>query len=368
MAKVSTPTDTATGAVYLDTLAQLRKVSNDGGCTASQISFQKRSQAKLVTDAFIFPLIDLKSPLTKSYWQTYHCTRTLFHEGGNVKTRYCNQRFCLVCNRIRTARLINGYGDQLQSLVNPYMVTLTTRNVDAPDLKETINGMLKDLTRCKDKMRKNGVKLIGIRKIEVTYNSETQQFHPHYHLIVDGCVPSFRLVAEWIKQRPETTNVKGQHITHADVNAPSELFKYFTKMLNKDGSFTPEAMDVVFRAMKRKRTFQPFGGIKRCSEDVEVEQEHTIDWKPPQTEIWIYEKANEHSDWYNASGEAFSEVQQTERTMALVNKINPNYFTDTTDFHKLETKQQQNQWQSEDENHNPTQKPILLQHDLTTPN
>ena len=351
MAKLATQTETGCCSVSLDTLAQLRKVSKDGGCSASQNSFQKRSQAKLVTDALIFPLIDLKSPLLKSYWQTWRCTRVLLQDGLTVKTRYCNQRFCLVCNRIRTARLIAGYGEQLQSLVNPYMVTLTTKNVDAPELKETINGMLKDLTRCKDRMRKNGVKLIGIRKIEVTYNSETQQFHPHYHLIVDGCVPSFRLVAEWRKQRPETTNVKGQHITHADVDAPNELFKYFTKMLNKDGSFTPEAMDVVFRAMKGKRTFQPFGGIKRCSEDVEVEQEHTVDWKPPQTEIWTFEKANEHSDWYNASGEAFSEVQQTERTMALVNKINPNYFIQNTDIDKPNTIA----WQSEEEKNNLTQ-------------
>ena len=368
MAKVSTPTDTATGAVYLDTLAQLRKPCKDGCCSASQISFQKRSRSKAMTEAMLFPLIDLESPLSKSYWQTYWCNKVILQDGVTTKSKYCNQRWCMVCNRIRTARLINGYADQLKGLNNPYFVTLTTRNVPAEDLLETLNQMAKDLTRCKDTLRKQGIKLIGIRKIEVTYNEERDDYHPHYHLIIDGCSQSFKLVSEWLTKHPKTATIKGQDLRYADVGAPVELFKYFTKMLSKSGHFHAKPMDVIFQAMKGKRVFQPFGGIRRCSEDVEVEREKTIDWKQPQTEIWTYERADEYSDWYNANGEPFSEVKLTPDTIKLIQRINPNYFTDTTDFHKLETKQQQNRWQSEDENQHSTQKPILLQHDLTTPN
>jgi len=366
MAKVSTPTDNGTGAYSLDTLAQLRKVSNDKGCSASQISFQKRSRAKVLTDSLIFRLVDQDSPMNKSYWQTYWCTRTILQDGITTKSRYCNQRFCLVCNRIRTARLINGYSEQLSGLENPYFVTLTTRNVQAVELRERINLMAKNFVKLKDRLRKQGIKLKGIRKIECTYNPKRDDYHPHYHLIVEGCRESFTVVSEWIKTDPTIATIQGQDIRYADQSAPTELFKYFTKMLSNSGTFYAKPMDVIFRAMKGKRVFQPFGGIKRCSEDVEVERENTVDWKEPQTEIWTYEKAAEYSDWYNSRGESFSEVRLTDETMQLIDRINPTYFTDNTDIHKLERKQQENRWENEDANHNPTQKGNQLQPDLTS--
>ena len=188
-------------------------------------------------------------------------------------------------------------------------------------LKQSIEDMQREFVRTKDKLRKRGIVLKGIRKVEVTFNESTKEYHPHFHCIIDGCRESFALVSEWIKRHPEQANYKGQDIRFADKDTPVELFKYFTKMLTKNGQFLAPQMDLVFRAMKGKRVFQPFGGIKIQSEEVELNDTTLIDWKPETVEIWEYEKAGKFSDWYNSNGEPLSESELSVDTIALIEKI-----------------------------------------------
>ncbi len=55
-------------------------------------------------------LAELRSPLEKSYRNTVYCADALEQdESGTLKGRYCGNRWCLVCNRVRTARAINRY-------------------------------------------------------------------------------------------------------------------------------------------------------------------------------------------------------------------------------------------------------------------
>jgi len=325
MPKVHTSCSCSKPEHSLDTLAQLRKVNLKPAplkeYSANQIFLQKRSRRKSITDAITLKLVDIDSPLNKSYWQTYHCTRTILQDGNQIKSRYCNQRWCLVCNSIRTGKMINGYLPAIEAMNNPYFVTLTIKNVKAYKLKQSIEAMQKDFRRSMDKLSKRGIKLKGIRKVEVTFNESTKEYHPHFHCIIDGCKESFSLVSEWIKRHPEQANYKGQDIRYANTETTAELFKYFTKMLTKTGQFLAPEMDVAFRAMKRKRVFQPFGGIKKQSEDVELNDSTLIDWKPEATEIWQREDAGKFTDWYNSQGEALSEVELTEKTLHLIEKI-----------------------------------------------
>lgn len=322
VATLSIPTKDKDPQSYsLDTLAQLRKVAEIPTYTPNQTCIQKRSRRKALSDAVIFKLVDVDSPLNKSYWQTYHCTRTILQDGNQIKSRYCNQRWCLVCNSIRTGKMINGYLPAIEDMVNPYFVTLTVKNVNAYDLKYTIEEMQRDFRRTMDKLKKRGIVLKGIRKVEVTFNETSKDYHPHFHCIVDGCKASFALVADWLKRHPDHASYKGQDIRFADKETPTELFKYFTKLLTKSGQFLAPEMDVVFRAMKDKRVFQPFGGIKKQSEDVELNESTLIDWKPETVEIWQRQEAGKYTDWYNANGEALSEAELSEETLALIDKI-----------------------------------------------
>jgi len=235
-----------------------------------------------------------------------------------MRSKYCNQRWCLVCNRIRTAKLMHGYLPSIDVMKDPQFVTLTRPNVKGSYLRATFGTMQSTFAQCKDALRKQGITLVGIRKVETTYNAIRDDFHPHFHFIIDGKKEAEALKNEWLKRNPKALQYLQDVKPCTD---PIELFKYFTKLLTKDGQFIPEAMDKTFRAMKGKRVFQPFGGIKKQSEDVETEEATHCDWKEPQTEIWTFQSAGKFSDWYNANGEALSEVELTNETLDLIKKI-----------------------------------------------
>jgi hypothetical protein len=76
-------------------------------------------------------------------------------------------------------------------------------------------------------------------------------------------------------KRNPNTNIKGQDTRIANKETLTEIFKYTTKVFVKDiydkktMNVYLQAIDTMMVAMKDKRTWQPFGNIKRISEDVE---------------------------------------------------------------------------------------------------
>jgi prophage antirepressor-like protein len=255
----------------LDTLAQLVTDPKDIGFLG------KRARAKTFTVPLSVKLASLNSDLKKSYWNSYYCNESLTQEGNKITGKYCNNRWCSVCNRIRTAKLIQGYNVPLSELENKQFVTLTLPNCEGIELRKTIDFMLKTVKTIQDviKMRhhrgKQDWQLVGIRKLECTYNYKTSTYHPHFHFLIDGEVAAKELVNEWLKRVPGTSS-KAQDIRKADKGAETELFKYFSKIVTKtEKGFTTfvEPLDVIFTAMRGLRVFQPIGLKKDVSEDIE---------------------------------------------------------------------------------------------------
>jgi len=326
MPKVHASTQSTNPPHLLDTLAQPWKIEPlnplkaplPKAYTANQKTLYYRARYKAITNAVVFKLVDIESPLNKPYWSTYHCTRSILQENGKLTSRYCNQRWCLVCNRIRTANLMRGYLPSIDKMKDPQFVTLTRPNVKGGSLRSTFESMQSKFTQCRDALRKQGITLVGIRKVETTYNDIRDDYHPHFHCIIDGKELSEKLVSQWLKRQPKA-NRKAQDIRPC--KDPIELFKYFTKLWKDDGQFLPKPMDKIFQAMKGKRVFQPFGGIKKQSEDIDVKDETQCDWKDEAIEIWTFESVGKFSDWYNSNGEALSEIELSDDTMNLIEKI-----------------------------------------------
>jgi DNA-damage-inducible protein D len=273
----------------LDTLAQLVTDPKDIGFLG------KRARAKTFTAPLSVKLASLNSDLKKSYWNSYYCNDSLTQEGNKITGKYCNNRWCSVCNRIRTAKLIQGYNVPLSELEDKQFVTLTLPNCEGIELRKTIDFMLKTVKTIQDviKMRhhrgKQDWQLVGIRKLECTFNHKTSTYHPHFHFLIEGEVAAKELVNEWLKRVPGTSN-KAQDVRKADKGAEIELFKYFSKIVTKtEKGFTTfvEPLDVIFTAMRGLRVFQPIGLKKDVSEDIEdiiTEEisgieEKFVDWK-----------------------------------------------------------------------------------------
>lgn len=304
------------GSAILDTLAQPRKSDKKAG----KNTLKRRAVAKFITNEMLYSLVDQDSTLHQSYWNSFHCSESLVQNGKKITGKYCNNRWCIVCNRIRTAKLINGYLPAIKNeIIAPYFVTLTIPNVGGSDLKATIREMIVSFIRIKDVFRHKRSELRGIRKVECTYNARENSFHPHFHMIVDGELAAAELIDRWLKAYPQA-NRAAQDMRPADEGSMIELFKYTTKLVTKsdikreDGkaeiNIYPEALDVIFKALYKIRTFQAYGGITKVpvSEDIEeIQAELFTDLDALTAEVWNW--IQPVSDWVSTDGECLTECE-----------------------------------------------------------
>jgi hypothetical protein len=288
----------------LDKLAQL-----DPGLIIKQLdtakTLIKRARSKWYTQQFVAPLLELQSPLHGYYQSAMDCAKFISIENGKPKSSYCNTRVCNTCNRIRTAIGMNGYMEQLKGR-EWVMITLTDVNCQGHELRHEIDGLKRTLRLIRRKLKKRGTILDGIVKAEITYNEKTKTFHPHLHVLA-ACqnieFVAVELINEWLERRP-TASLKAQNITRDPKGAFNELFKYTTKGYQREGktlTIDALAIDTIMRAQYKTRSFQPFGNIRKVTEEVqEIIQAQPIE-KPDGIYMWY-----DH-DWYSLyTGEALS--------------------------------------------------------------
>lgn len=234
----------------------------------------RRAKSKWYSEQISKPLSELDSELKDYYANSLTCNQTIKRVGKKLTSNYCNARHCNICNRIRTAKAINHYQKEFERLEELEFTTLTIPNCHKEELKPTIELLIKSFSNITRVIReKRKINFNGIRKIEITYNSKEDTYHPHIHFLHSGnCGMMF--IEEWLKRFPKAS-IKAQDTRQADKNSVKELFKYTTKVLVKDSIdketiniFLP-AIDNILIAMRNKRSFQSFGKIKMISEDIE---------------------------------------------------------------------------------------------------
>lgn len=301
------------------------------GAGETREALRKRARAKFYSSAHAYRLAQLDSPLKKGYIATLFCASGLTQEGAKITSKYCGHRWCTVCNRIRVAQLIKGYEGPLSLLKDLRFVTLTVPNVPAEHLRETIERMIKQAQAIQGYFKKRhqrglqGWQLVGIRKMETTHNHSADNYHPHFHFIIQGKEAAQALVSEWLK-RVENATYKAQDERKADKGSEKELFKYFSKMVTKVGgkyATLVEPNDVIFQAMRGLRVFQPIGIKKQVSEEIENLQAVEVSGITPSSEpvLWHWDR----SDWVNhETGEGLTGYIPSEQAQELVENISLN--------------------------------------------
>jgi hypothetical protein len=235
----------------------------------------------------------------------------------------------LVCNRIRTAKLIGAYLPEMATWTNPYFVTLTIPNVLPAQLHGAVRTMLAMMPRLARGIRRtDGLELRAIRKLEVTWNARRRDYHPHLHLIVDGRAAADALVRRWMAAFPDATRAAQDVRSCVGPGAMKELFKYFTKLLAKgmDGERTappPRVLDTMFKAVRGLRTFQPMGFVAPQLDDDEAMTLDTATPSPdPQRERVTWEWVGSLADWMDyGSGALLSGYEPPATMRALVERI-----------------------------------------------
>lgn len=262
------------------------------------------------------------SPLRKAYKNSMYCSDVLSPNVTQTKltTKYCKNRWCPLCSSIRIAVLVNGYAPQLREFQEPYFVTLTAPTVPAEELLNRIEQFGKAFRQIvhNNRARKMGMK--GIRKAECTVRPE-DLYHYHFHVIIDKKTNAEFLVKRWL-EIVQGALPQSQDIRPADEGSYIELFKYFTKLVVKDKRTGAreivdyKRLDIIFQALRGKRTFQAFGGLKPVSEDiVEEELEANILISADSIFKWIVE------DWVNLeTGECLSGFEASESLKQLIDE------------------------------------------------
>ena len=275
----------------LDTLAQ-----------PVHFSLKKRAKSKWYTQRMLGGLLDLHSPLRKQYMRAYYCGSIIKQDGNTFVSMYCNSRACNTCNRIRTAKAMNGYLSEFKNK-EWYFITLTAPTIEAHELKSTVLWRKRQFFLLRHSLKRKGYKLNGISKMEVTFNHKNGKFHPHIHVLIEKTDKDLAnlIVQGWLKRFPEAT-AQAQDIREANQGSLNELFKYATKSTIKKTNtkieFNAWAFDQIMQSLHGLRTFQNFGNIRKQSEEVEelqVQLDFTTEVDTNGSDYYIWHK----TDWYS---------------------------------------------------------------------
>jgi hypothetical protein len=302
----------------LDTLALVSSKN-----TPETQKLQGRLKTKFITNQIVMGLVDLDSPLKKSYWNTWHCNNSIFVDNGKLHTKYCKNRWCLTCARIKTATYINHYLPTIETLPDLHLVTLTG-GVTIP--KEELNNRIDLMTKTFRKLSNTKLlrgKIKGIRKLECTYNPKTNLYHPHFHLIVSHKEIAEDILTRWLNYFPDA-NRKGQDIRPCNQDTLKEVFKYVTKIIQGDPTTKKKkvyftALDNILQTLKGRRTFQPYGIRK-----LELDEEFDVTLSDKANEVDTYDWEQEFVNWVSRdNGTLLIDYEVSETLIELAQSIYP---------------------------------------------
>ena len=270
----------------LDTLALLDQNTSNNTNAKAYETLQKRAFSKYYTNEILMPLIDLKNGREKYYWNTFWCCNTLEQNcEGKIISKYCKNRWCVTCNRIRTAILHNTHKKSLETVKTKFVTLtsdLTKTCVTKDDLSKAYALMNHNFNLVWRRMKYKYGKLKALRKFEVTWKYHRGTFHPHYHIILENNSDEAEyLVKQWLKIMPDAL-AKSQYISNTNENTYNEMFKYLCKMWSKQKNkntdkidivlpYPPQKMDDIFAVLKGKRVIQTYNLNDVEIEDFEVE-------------------------------------------------------------------------------------------------
>lgn len=314
----------------LDKLGQLRKRAKAKFIGLPKV-YGLIAVAKEEQEEFILANVD--KDWVKSYSLTLTCASVIVQDGNTLKAKYCKQRWCNVCNRIRTAELINNYEPAFEQEKDLHFVTVTRKNVSEKDLKSEIDCLLKTCKKIQETARKKEMPIIGVRKLECTYNAKRKDFHPHIHLVIKGKKEAEYFRAEWLKKNGLNSDKKGQDVRPATEGSLKELFKYASKevvKINGKKRINVYALHQINKAFAGLRIFQNIGGFNSNSKGETIDEE--VDLKEnefnvesqsfedltPEKAVWEWST----NDWYNAeTGEALTGYTPTSKDVRISNSI-----------------------------------------------
>lgn len=192
------------------------------------------------------------------------------------KANFCKNRFCPMCAWRQTKK------DALKiSIIMEFIkkelgldfifLTLTAPNVKAENLNEEIKKYNKSFQKLVK--RKEFIKISKgyVRKLEITYNQERNDYHPHFHVIIvvnksyftdKTYISKKKFLKLWQEcmNDDSITQVDVKKIDTNDKKSISEIAKYGAK--DSDYMYSQDVFDIFYKALKGKQLVTYSGAFK----------------------------------------------------------------------------------------------------------
>lgn len=220
-----------------------------------------------------------------------------------TSANFCKARLCPMCNwRLSQKRFSNLSAVTELAKSNKYQLlflTLTAKNVKSTELKAEIRKFFdswKNLTKDCSKFKKS---VHGwFRALEVTYNKDTDTYHPHLHIIL--AVKSTYFNANYYINQEEWTNIwknylkidyspvvhiqkayikKGKNSSSAEVEASKYTVKDSDYLIENNLVLSAQIVDVLDSALKRVRIIAFGGVLKKYYQELQLSEENYNDEK-----------------------------------------------------------------------------------------
>lgn len=177
----------------------------------------------------------------KSAARYYNCGTTIALQNGKIKSaNFCRDRLCPMCAYRRSQKMFSQNMAVYQKIKDYHpnyrqlFLTLTVPNVKLWQLKETLRRMSASWNRLRNHRRFKDEPIVGYcKKLEITYNKETNTYHPHYHvmLTLKGWASPIQYYVHWWSKSYQMGRQLVCYVeaVKGDAKSVSEMSKYMTK-------------------------------------------------------------------------------------------------------------------------------------------
>lgn len=210
------------------------------------------------------------------------------------RSNFCKNRFCPLCSWRKARKDALKISILLKYLKDTFnyeflFLTLTAPNVTGDKLNDEIKEYTKAFKRLSERKEFKKISKGFVRKLEVTFNKERDDFHPHLHIMIAVNKSYFKKndyisKKKWLeiwkecKRDNSITQVDVKKINIDDDNAIFEMAKYGAK--DSDYLMTQDIFDTFYKALKGKRLITYSGAFKdalKLFEDKQLEHYKEID-------------------------------------------------------------------------------------------
>lgn len=207
---------------------------------------------------------------------------------------FCRERLCPMCQWRKSMKVFHQVSkvmdraEQENKDIVPLFLTLTLKNCSGDDLKTTLDIVFKGWNLLWKQRKMERIAKGWFRALEVTYNKESDTFHPHIHavLVVDKGYfkgKDYMETVDWVQTWKKVLkldydpicdirkikNGKGKH------KAVAEVAKYTLKdtdFVHDDNELTDKLIEVLSTSLTGRRLFAFGGLLKQIAKQIGIEE------------------------------------------------------------------------------------------------